>query len=217
MILSALKRLPFVRNYTSSQWSKWWAKRPIDWGKEYFTPDHLHRNIIVAILKSIPWFSLFEVGCGAGANLAKIIHHIPGKQLGGVDINPEAIKVASEKMTGGHFKVGNMDDILMSDNSVDVVLTDMSLIYAGKIDKVLGEIKRIARNYIVLCELSSSKWYERWWIFLTSGLHMYNYPKLLQKYGFYNIIAYKIPKEAWSSDKQIRYGYVLLAKVPRRK
>src|SRR3990167_8019507 len=92
------------RNYTTRQWERWWKKRKIDWNKEYLaTWNHPHRNVISSTLKQLPWAALLEVGCGAGANLLNIIKRInepllaegkQGKMLGGIDINPDAIKAA---------------------------------------------------------------------------------------------------------------------------
>lgn len=159
-----------------------------------------------------------EIGCGAGANLVNIIKGIGDRQLGGVDINPEAIEVASKALTGGMFKVSSGDDVMMSDKSTDVVLTDMYLIYVGarKIDKHIREIKRLARNYVLLCEFHSESWADRLKLLLGSGYHAYNYKKLLKKHGFYDIMTMKIPPELWPGANIKDHRYLILAKVSKR-
>ena len=216
------RNLPFVRNYTTRQWSDWWAARKIDWRKQYLeTWNHPHRNMISAILERVQWMSLLEMGCGPGANLVNIVKRFPKKQVGGIDVNPEAIAMAAEVFHGAFLKVGSVEDIMMSDNSSDICLTDMCLIYVGprKIDQVITEIKRVARNYVVFCEFHSESWWARMKLRFSSGLYAYNYRSLLEHHGFYDINLIKMPDSAWpDGDKTQRgFSYIMLAKVPKRK
>lgn len=216
-----LKKLPFWRNYTTSHWSKWWEKRQIDWNQAYLqTWNHPHRDAISYVLASFPWMSLLEIGCGPGPNLVKIISKFKGKQVGGIDVNPEAIKLAQETFQGGFFKVNSAEDIMMSDNSADVILSDMCLIYFGpkKIRKALSEIKRIGRSHVVLYEFHSTSIYDRIKLLLTSGNYAYDYKRLLEKHGFYDIQAFKMSKEAWpDSEKHNNFDHIIIARIPKRK
>jgi len=205
---------------TTENHKKYWQERKIDWNQSYLqTWNHPHRFLISAVLKEIGWMSLFEIGCGAGANLVNIIKSFPGKkiQLGGSDINPDAIKTAQEALKGAILKVGSGDDVIMSDDSTDIVLTDRMLIYVGprQIDKYIKEIKRIARSYVVLCEFHSPSLYDRIKLRWTSGYNAYDYRKLLEKHGFYDIQLVKIPSEVWPGDTYP--SFIIKAKVPVRK
>jgi hypothetical protein len=119
------------------------------------------------------------------------------------------------------FKVSPADDVFFSDDAADVVLTDMCLIYIGprKIDKVIGEIKRLARNRIVLSEFHMQNWYDRLHLRIFSGQHGYDYRKLLEKHGFYDIEIYKYPPELWPNNDHAKQGriHLIVARVPRRK
>lgn len=187
------------------------------------TWNHPHRFVISTVLKTFDWYSLLEVGVGGGANLANIIvsHNVANgnpKQLGGIDINPDAIEHCNKAFQGAFFKVCPMTDLMMSDDSVDVILTDMALFYAGRdIHKVIKEMYRVARNRVVLCEFHSESLWERLKIKFTSGYNAYDYVKLLEKHGFYDVIRYKIPPETWPGGLQEKVGYIIVAKVPRRK
>ena len=198
---------------------KFWAQRKIDWKKEYFdTYNHPHRKILVSILKSLPWMSLMEIGCAAGANLAAIINNIPGKQVGGIDISADAIEKAREMFEYGFFKVNSADDIMMSDKSTDIVLSDMTLIYVSKKDigRYIKEIKRIARNYILLCEFHSDSWWNRMSLKINSGYNAYDWKKILNKYGLKDIVLYKLKEEDWpGGNPQKTFGYIILARVPK--
>lgn len=198
---------------------KYWIKRKIDWKKEYQTTvDHPHRQVIIDALSSFNWVSLMEIGCGGGANLIKILKTFKGRQVGGIDINPEAIALCNQTFGGGMFKVNSADDIFMSDKSTDVLLSDMTLIYSGrfKIHKYIREIKRITRNYVVLCEFHSDSWWNRLMLKLHSGYNAYDYKKLLKKHGFYDISLYKLKEDEWpGGNPQKTFGYVIVAKIPK--
>lgn len=196
---------------------KYWVNRKIDWQAHYGNWNHPHRFMITKILMGLSWLSLMEIGCAAGANLMNIVKHIPGRQVGGIDINPDAIEAAKKNFIGNHelFKVGSADNIMMSDKSTDVTLSDMTLIYASPwgIGRYILEIKRITRKYVVICEFHSEKWWERWWAFLRTGYGVYDYEKLLKKHGFYDIVKYKIPVELWGKDLNQKFRYIITAKI----
>lgn len=128
-------------------------------------------------MKNLSWFSLIEIGCGAGANLANIARNFNDRQLGGVDVNKDAIEVANKALTGAHLQVGRGDDVMMSDDSTDIVLSDMYLIYVGprKIKEHLKEMRRLARKYVILCEFHSNSWWKRLYVRFKSGYHAHDY------------------------------------------
>lgn len=215
-----LKRFPFWRNYTTDQHQKWWSKRQINWKSSYLdTWNHPHRHCISAILAGFSWLSLIEIGCGPGPNLINILKRFKNRQLGGIDVNKEAIELAKKTFTDGLFKVCPGNDVMLSDKSTDVSLTDMTLIYVGpfRIDSYIEELKRITRNHIVLCEFHSTNPFKRIWLKIFSGYNAYNYRKLLTKHGFYDILSYKLTPEDWpDGTHQKEFGYIFMARVPKR-
>ncbi len=203
---------------STKHWVSWWSQRKIDWKVHYMNPNHPHRIMLAEVLKRMNWLSLIEVGCGAGANLVQIVKSIPGRQVMGVDINPDAIAFAQTQFKNALLKVNAADNIMLSDQSCDVILSDMTMIYISplKIEKHLNEFKRVARNYVVLCELHNSSWWHRFAVKWKEGYNVFNWPKLLEKNGFYDIQKFKIPTSAWpESDLQQKYGYIIVARVPR--
>lgn len=204
----------------NTRWHKtFWETRKIDWKTSYLdTWNHPHRNHITAILSQLVWSSLFEVGCGSGANIRNIISKFKGVQLGGCDINKDAIDLANESFKGAFFKRCPADDIMMSDSSVDVVLSDMCLIYYSNPDPAIKEMKRVARSYVLFCELHSPTWYGRMKLRYKSGYIAHNYKRLLEKHGFEDIQLIKFGPGVWDGgNPQKDYGYFILAKVPNRK
>lgn len=203
-----------MRSRTTKQHSSYWKDRKIDWEKSYLaTWNHPHRALILRALKSFSWFSLWEVGCGPGANLVRITKELPGHQLGGGDINADAIELAKKTFIGGRFHVEASDNILLSDNSVDVVLSDAHLIYYGptKIKKVLTEMIRASRKHIVLCEYHEKSFWKRLLIRFKTGYNAYDYTRVLEGLGCYNIRMLKISKEYWPDTMWGTYGYIIIA------
>lgn len=203
---------------STKRWVTWWSKRKIDWNEHYMNPNHPHRALIVEVLKRIGWFSLIEVGCAAGANLVAIVKNIPNKQVGGVDVNPDAIEFAKTQLTNTILKVNPADNIILSDQSLDVILSDMTMIYISpfKIKRHLKEFSRLARNYVVLCELHSESWWDRLVIKWKEGYNVFDWKRLLEKNDYFDIQLYKIPPEMWpDSDLQQKYGYIIVARTPK--
>ena len=204
------------RRYTTKANNLYWKQRETGWEEYLGTWQHPHRYFLSHILKQLKWISLLEVGCGSGPNLRNIVEMIGGKQLGGVDINPHAIAIAQKTFKGGFFKVSSGDDIMMTDKSTDITLTDMYLIYIAplKIKKYLREIQRVTRNNIVLCEFHSESWWERLKLRVLSGRHSYNYKKLLPKLGFFDVQLIKVPAFEEALDNKFRY--VIIARTPKK-
>lgn len=203
---------------TTQQHTKYWKERRIDWAKDYQSQemvDHPHRKLITWMLSSIPFYSLWEVGVGGGANLLRIMKDLPGKQLGGSDVNPEAIELLKKTFNNGMFHLESGDNMMMSDNSIDVVLTDMVLIYCdpSDIDNYLKEFRRVGRLYVVLVEFHSKSWWKRlkarW-----GGYHVYDYQKRLEKQGFYDIVVQRIPEEYWpGTDNNTEFRSIITARI----
>jgi len=183
----------------------------MNWQEHLKTWNYPHRFYISYILSTFGWFSLMEIDCGAGPNLVNILKsHKRPMQLGGTDINKKALDIANKVIIGGLFKMDSGDNIMMSDKSTDVVLTDdvLSKLKLKQAKKYFKEIKRITRNYVVLCELHEQSFLKRLKLKI-KGQCAYNYKQLLPKLGFYDIRLYKVPKE---DGPYWHYKYVIVAK-----
>jgi ubiquinone/menaquinone biosynthesis C-methylase UbiE len=211
----------------TKQHKKYWKDRKIDWNQSYLVGvdpvsnqpmwNHPHRQLICYALNSFKWYSLWELGVGAGANLMKIIQTLgQNHQLGGSDINEDAIESAKKTFVGGLFHHESSEDILLSNKSVDVMLSDAHLIYFGptKIRKVIKEMTRTARLRLVLCELHEPSLWKRWVYRFKTGYNVYDYRKLLESEDCYNVQTYKIPKDFWPGEPWAKYGHIIIAQLP---
>lgn len=194
----------------------YWKNRKCDWEKAYFA-DHSHRDLLIEVLENIPFNSIIEVGCASGYNLHKIRKHFPKVEIGGIDINEDAIETAKELLPENTavLEQSPATKMFLQDKSVDIVLCDAILLYINpfEIDKVIKEIKRISRGHILFIELHSNSWWERWKVRLFDGYNLYNYRKLLEKHDFYNIEILKMSKNDWSGSPWEDYGHVISARL----
>lgn len=200
---------------STKQLKAYWENRKINWEQAYFTPDHPHRQLIIDALRGMKFYSIYEIGCGAGANLFKVLKNFPGVRVGGVDVNEDAVAAAKKHLPNNALvEHRTKGDIFMNDHSIDVILSDACLIYIDplRINDTIKEIKRVARNNIVFVELHSSSFWERMKI-RWRGYHAYDYKKLLAKHDFYNIRVEKIPKGLWDGTPWEQHGFIITAKI----
>jgi len=124
--------------------------------------DHLHRAFLVErIGRFAPFESVLEVGCNCGSNLAALAQAYPAVKLYGVDISAKAIRAAKTTLAARETAppvdlfVGRAEDLRrFADHSVDIVLTDATLMYVGpdRITAAIAELTRVARRMLVLNE-----------------------------------------------------------------
>lgn len=205
-----------LRLFTTNHQRDWWCKRKINWKTAYLdTYNHPHRLYLIEALKDLLFASVFEIGCGPGANLVPIHLAFPYVAVGGVDVNPEAIALAQQTLPPGSlFDVASAESIMMSDKSTDIGLSDMTLIYVGplKIIPYLKELVRISRRHIVLVEFYHPSFWKRVQMTL-AGRYTHNYPRLLRRLGCSDIVVRKMPEGLWPGAKDNAYRHIIIART----
>lgn len=87
---------------------------------------------------------LLDVGCGAG--LAAQLAAEFGAQVSGIDAASAFIEIARERLPGGDFRVGDMEELPYAEASFDVVTGFNSFQHAANPVAALKEAKRVARR-----------------------------------------------------------------------
>lgn len=95
--------------------------------------------------------SLLDAGCGEGFVLSAVADRFPEMKLSGVDVKEEAIEYAKKHFgERARFRPGSIYKLPFSDKSFDTVLCSEVLEHLDDPNRAVGELKRVARNYVVI-------------------------------------------------------------------
>jgi ubiquinone/menaquinone biosynthesis C-methylase UbiE len=116
------------------------------WAENYDGPNDLvdmEQPIVRAILDPLPIGTVLDAACGTGrhaAYLAALGHHVIG-----VDISPEMLAIATVKVPGGEFCAGDLHQLPVPDQHVDIVVCALALTHVPDLAPVLAEFARVLR------------------------------------------------------------------------
>lgn len=205
---------------TTKQHAQYWKDRKIDWDVAYGSGpgawNHTHRLMIIEAIKRMGLGSICEVGCAGGANLLLISRVFPHIQVGGADINPDAIEAARKILPPGSvLDVKPATDLFFSDKCADAALSDAVMIYHGprSIRKAIREMKRVSRRHLIFVEFHNTSWLKRVALWLATGYSAYNWKKLLASEDLHDIEIKKIPANLWPGTPWEQWGYLITARV----
>ncbi|MBD3216029.1 MAG: methyltransferase domain-containing protein [Candidatus Lokiarchaeota archaeon] len=116
-------------------------------------PFKLFRHKIVSKIRDMnPTGTIVDLGCGSGNLIVKIAKDIKDVELIGVDISSEMLqrakKRAEKQNLDSHikFKTGSADSLPFSDNSINMIVSSLSLHHWEDPLKSLKEINRVLKN-----------------------------------------------------------------------
>src|SRR4051812_20318733 len=80
------------------------------WGEvQKYGPVHSQeRRLFEKILTPLSFESILEVGCGQGEKLRALVNRFHPKQYFGIDVAPNALKIAEANLPGGVFEVADI-------------------------------------------------------------------------------------------------------------
>jgi ubiquinone/menaquinone biosynthesis C-methylase UbiE len=117
-----------------------------------FLPFRMLRKIVIRRLKIFqPSGTLVDVGCGNGKLLFEIAQALPGLKLVGVDIAEQMLAQARENATARRiadkieFKIGAAERLPFGDNTVDCVVSTLSLHHWANPEIVFQELLRVLK------------------------------------------------------------------------
>jgi SAM-dependent methyltransferase len=120
-----------------------WGRRPRDWA-ELAEPSneplfaHVFDELGVA-----PSTELLDIACGAGYAARMAAQR--GAEVTGLDITPELLEIAQERVPRGRFVRGGMDALPFDDASFDAVTAFSALQFALDPAKAVSEAFRVLR------------------------------------------------------------------------
>ncbi|OGG79575.1 hypothetical protein A3A39_02430 [Candidatus Kaiserbacteria bacterium RIFCSPLOWO2_01_FULL_54_13] len=100
--------------------------------------------------------SVLELGCNEGSNLRRIRNLNPAIRLAGLEINPDAVKVAQATLPGAHIVCGSIydADTFFKEQEFDLVFSMGVLIHVppDTVEEVRDQSLRLAKRVVLHCE-----------------------------------------------------------------
>ena len=167
--------------------------------------DH-HSDITeqtLALMDLKPADRVLDLGCGTGWASRRIARIVTAGEVVGIDVADEMLNRA--KQTSSGFKNisyvwGSAEKIPAADNHFTKVLSVESFYYYADQDKALDELRRVmapgARLFILINLYKDNHYSLRWVTELkvpVQALSEAEYKALLEKHGFKNVQAERIP------------------------
>jgi len=109
-------------------------------------------KFLTDLARSLHCSSILEIGCGTGIDLRKFDDSF---EIYGVDLNDHALELARKNIPNGKFYKEDIVRLPFEDATIDFVFTHKLLNYLDNdtLDKGVSEMFRVAKRYIVNCEL----------------------------------------------------------------
>ena len=116
-------------------------------------PVHRHsRRILVDLAKPLGVYSILDVGCGNGANLALLQRELATTDVVGVDISPTALDVARARVRG-ELLVADLTQPLVLDRRFDLVISSQVIEHLPDDDAFLANLRRLSSRYVLVATM----------------------------------------------------------------
>ena len=116
-------------------------------------PFRLLRKKVLSKLKDFnPKGTLVDIGCGSGNLIIQIAESFPDLNLIGIDISSEILEFAKKRALDRglgkriEFKIGNVEKLHFSNESIDFIISTLSLHHWVNPVKVFKEIHRVLKR-----------------------------------------------------------------------
>jgi ubiquinone/menaquinone biosynthesis C-methylase UbiE len=173
------------------------------------------------------------VGCGDGLECVSAVKK--GAKVKGIDISEKAVELARKNCPNAEFNVIDFERTPFKDNSFNIIISILSIMYKKNLTSCLKELKRILKKegYIILVVphpirkmvkyndmnyFVKGKKYENW-----RGVKRFNYYRLFEDYfnSFFDskfkvkkLIEPKPPKETKKTpDSEVNHPHFLIFKL----
>ncbi len=131
---------------------EFWSKYAEDNDSKY---NEEFSKFIRDLAGSLHCQNILEVGCSTGNDLVSFPKEASSSKVIGIDLCQKAIDKAKAKFPSFDFRVGDATKLPYENSSIDMVFTHRLLNYLDddELEKSIAEMFRVARKYIVNCEL----------------------------------------------------------------
>jgi ubiquinone/menaquinone biosynthesis C-methylase UbiE len=126
------------------------------WSKTYDDPRNalfdFDEPVMHEILAALPTSSVLDAACGTGRYAAHLAAQ--GHQVIGVDSSPDMVAHARTRAPQAEFVVGDLRQLPLSDNAVDIVVCALALSHLPTLEPPMAEFARVLRpgGYLVVSD-----------------------------------------------------------------
>jgi SAM-dependent methyltransferase len=105
------------------------------------------------IIAPLPVGTALDAACGTGRWAENLAGR--GHQVIGVDASPEMLAHAKTRVPLGDFRLGDLRELPVEDNAVDLVLCTLALTHVPALDLVFAELARVLRpgGHLVISDI----------------------------------------------------------------
>ncbi len=113
----------------------------------------IHKKIVSKLTEFLPEGIIVDLGCGSGNLIVRLAKKFPNSEIIGVDNSSEMLKTAKEraekkiKSRKIKFKKGSANKLPFNDNSIDFVVSSLSLHHWINPTEALQEIYRVLKKH----------------------------------------------------------------------
>ena len=152
---------------------------------------------------------ILDVGCGGGANIARLLRRAPKGRVTGIDYSPVSVKksreVNAKAIAAGRCQVleGSADALPFEEGSFDLVTAFETVYFWPEIEKCFAGVRRTLKEggrFVIVNEDDGLSGNNDKWEKLIDGMHTYT-PDELQRHlsaaGFRNIAVQHDKQHHW--------------------
>ena len=152
---------------------------------------------------------ILDVGCGGGANIARMLRRAPKGRVTGIDYSPVSVKksreVNAKAIAAGRCKVveGSADALPFDDGSFDLVTAFETVYFWPQIEKCFTSVRRTLNDggrFVIINEDDGLSGNNEKWEKLIDGMHTYTPDELrahLTAAGFRDITVRRDEHRHW--------------------
>ena len=125
---------------------------------------------------------ILDIGCGGGANIARLLQRTLQGTVTGIDFSPMSVrkstKVNAKAIREGRCKVleGNVANLPFADGSFDMVTAFETIYFWPDIEHCFNEVKKVLKpggQFVIVNESDGSGEMDAKWESMIEGMHTY--------------------------------------------
>ena len=152
---------------------------------------------------------ILDIGCGGGANIARLLQRAPKGTVQGVDYSPVSVakssKINAKAIADGRCKIveASASDLPFEEDSFDIITAFETIYFWPDIEHCFGEVKKALKSggqFVIVNEDDGLTGANEKWEKLIEGMHTYKPEEIrlhLSNAGFHDINITRNSEKHW--------------------